>query len=64
MILFIAIPVAFVYYRYYVASLLVFAGIIPYGFFLRYLAERRVARMIREHPETLEHFEKEGVIVR
>jgi hypothetical protein len=64
MLLFIFVPMALVYYRYYVSSFLVFAGIIPFGFFLRYLAERRVARIIRKHPETLDHFEQEGVIVR
>ena len=64
MLLFIFVPLGLVYYRYYIASFLAFAGIVPYGFFLRYLAERSVDRIIRKHPETIDHFEQEGVIVR
>jgi hypothetical protein len=64
MILFIFTPMALVYYRYYVLSFIVFAFIVPYGLLLQYLAERFVARIIRKHPETIEHFESEGIVVR
>jgi hypothetical protein len=64
MILFILVPMVLVYYRYYVSSFLVFALIVPYGLFLRYLSELSVTRIIRKNPETLEHFEQEGVILR
>jgi hypothetical protein len=64
MLLFIFVPLTLVYYRYYVPSFLVFGGIVPYGLLLQYLAQRSVIRTIRKHPEALEQFEKEGVIVR
>lgn len=64
MLLFILVPVLLVYFGYYVYSFLVFAGMVPYGLFLQYLAERSVLGIIRRNPETIEHFEEEGVIVR
>ena len=64
MLLFIFVPLTLVYYRHYIPSFLVFAGIIPYGYLLRYLAKRSVTLIIQKHPEALDHFEREGVIVR
>ncbi len=64
MLLFIFVPLVLVYYRYYVYSFFVFAGMVPYGLFLQYLAERSIVKIIRRNPETIEHFEEEGVIVR
>jgi hypothetical protein len=64
MLLFIAGPVVLVINRYYTLSFVVFAMMVPYGLLLQYLAERYVARTIREHPETIGHFEDEGVVVR
>ena len=64
MLLFIFVPLVLVYYRYYVYSFFVFAGMVPYGLFLQYLAERSIVEIIRRNPETIGHFEEEGVIVR
>lgn len=63
MLLFIFVPLALVYYRYYVASFLVFAGIVPYGLLLEYAAEWSVSRAIRKNPETLDEFAADGVVV-
>ncbi len=63
MLLFIFVPLALVYYRYYIASFLVFGGIVPYGLLLEYVAERSVVRAIRKNPETLEEFADEGVVL-
>ncbi len=64
MLLFIFVPLVLVYYRYYVYSFFVFAGMVPYGLFLQYLAERSIVEIIRRNPETIGRFEEEGVIVR
>lgn len=64
MLLFIFVPLTLVYYGYYVPSFLVFCGMVPYGLVLQILAERSVVGLIRKHPETVAHFEREGVIVR
>ncbi len=64
MLLFIFVPLVLLYYRYYVYSFVVFAGMVPYGLFLQYLAERSIVEIIRRNPETIGHFEEEGVIVR
>ena len=49
---------------YFVVSFLVLLGMIPYGFFLRYLAQRSVCRFIEQHPETIDEFEANGIVAR
>jgi hypothetical protein len=62
MLLFIAVPVALVIKHLYAASFVVFALIVPYGFFVRYLAVRAVERYLQNHPDELEQFEQDGII--
>ena len=64
MLLFIIVPVWLVAKDYLLLSFVVFAGMIPYGFFLRRLAERSVSNFIRKHPEAIVQFEETGVITR
>ena len=62
MLLFIAIPIALVVNHFYAFSLVVFAFIVPYGFFLRHLAVRAVEQYLETHPEEFEKFEEAGII--
>jgi hypothetical protein len=62
MLLFIVVPILLVSQRQYSLSFVVFAFMIPYGFFLRYLAVRAVRNHIEDHPEKLEEFEAMGII--
>lgn len=62
MLLFIVVPVALVLKRFYGLSFAVFAFMVPYGLFVRYLAVRAVLRHLQEHPEEREQFEEAGII--
>ena len=62
MLLFIVVPIALVIKQFYAFSLVVFAFIVPYGFFLRHLAVRAVEQYLETHPEEFEKFEKAGII--
>ena len=62
MLLFIFVPIALVFMSQYVASFVVFAFMVPYGLFLRYLAIRAVRQFVTVHPETLTEFQDQGVI--
>ena len=62
MVVFIVIPIALVWKKFYALSFAVFALMIPYGFFVRYLAVRAVRHYLQMHPEEREHFEQLGII--
>ena len=61
-ILFMIVPIALVVERLYTLSFIVFALMIPYGFFMRHLAVRAVRHHLSEHPEDRDHFEQAGII--
>ena len=62
MVLFIVVPIGLVLKRFYALSFFVFAFMVPYGLFVRYLAVRVVRRQLELHPEKGEEFEQQGVI--
>ena len=62
MLLFVAVPIALVLKSFYAFSFVVFAFIVPYGFFLRHLAVRAVELYLQNHPEEVEKFEEAGII--
>jgi hypothetical protein len=62
MFLFIVVPIALVLKKFYTLSFLIFALMIPYGFFVRYLAVCAVRQRLQEHPEQLGEFEQAGII--
>ena len=62
MFLFIVVPIGLVLKSLYSLSFVVFAFMVPYGFFLRFLAVRAVRHHLEEHPEELEEFEQAGII--
>jgi hypothetical protein len=62
MLLFIFIPIALVFKEFYTLSFVVFAFMIPYGVFIRYLAVRAVRTHLAVHPESHEQFEQEGIV--
>ena len=62
MLLFIAVPIVLVLKSFYASSIVVFAFIVPYGFFLRRLAVRAVEQYLQNHPEEFEKFEEAGII--
>lgn len=62
MILFIFVPIALVLKRFYALSFVVFAFMVPYGLFVRYLAARAVRNYLENHPEEREEFEQSGII--
>ena len=62
MLLFIFTPIALVLYNRYTLSMIVFAFMIPYGFFLRFLAMRAVRAHIASNPDALDEFENQGII--
>ena len=62
MLMFIAVPIALVIEHLYAFSFVVFAFIVPYGFFLRHLAVRAVEQYLQNHPEEFEKFEEAGII--
>jgi hypothetical protein len=63
MVLFILAPIALVLKSFYALSFVVFALMLPYGFFVRHLAVRAVRRHLQEHPEDLEPFQQAGIIL-
>lgn len=62
MFVFIVGPIGLVMKRFYVLSFFVFAFMVPYGLFLRYLAVRVVRRRLELHPEQSEEFQQEGIV--
>ena len=62
MLLFIVVPIALVFKSFYGLSFVVFAFMVPYGLFVRYLAVRAVLQYLEEHPEQREEFEQAGII--
>jgi hypothetical protein len=62
MLLFIVIPIALVFKEHYAFSFVVFAFMIPYGWFIRFLAVRVVRRRLADHPNQVQQFEEEGII--
>ena len=62
MLLFIFVPIALVFKSFYGLSFVVFAFMVPYGLFVRYLAVRAVRQHLEEHPEQREEFEQAGII--
>ncbi len=60
--LFIAASALLVWRSYYLLGFFVLLTMIPYGFFLRYLAERSFANFIEEHPELVDEFVESRVI--
>ena len=62
MFLFIAVPIALVLKKFYTLSFLIFVLMIPYGFFVRYLAVCAVRQRLQEHPEQQGEFEQAGII--
>ena len=60
--LFIAASAALVWQGYQVLGFLVVLGMIPYGFFLRYLSERACSNFLEEHPETIDEFMENRII--
>jgi hypothetical protein len=62
MLLFIVVPIGLVLKSLYTLSLVVFALMVPYGFFLRHLAVRAVRHHLENHPEERDQFEEAGII--
>ena len=62
MLLFIAVPIVLVLKSFYASSVIVFAFIVPYGFFVRHLAVRAVEKYLQNHPEEFESFEEAGIV--
>jgi hypothetical protein len=62
MVLFVVVPIGLVFKKFYALSFFVFAFMVPYGFFVRYLAVRFVRRQLELHPEKGEEFEQQGII--
>ena len=62
MFLFIVVPVGLVFKGFYALSFVVFAFMIPYGLFVRYLAVCAVRQHLVNHPEAREEFEQDGII--
>jgi hypothetical protein len=61
-VLFIVVPVVLVFKAFYALSFVVFALMVPYGFFVRHLAVRAVRQHLSEHPEDREDFQQAGII--
>ena len=62
MLLFIAAPIVLVLKNFYGFSVIVFAFIVPYGFFLRHLAVRAVEKYLQNHPEEFDNFAEAGIV--
>jgi hypothetical protein len=62
MVLFILVPIALVFKRFYTVSFFVFALMVPYGLFLRHLAVRAVRQHLELHPEARDEFQQAGII--
>ena|SRR5436190_219882 len=63
MVLFIVAPVALVFKSFYTLSFIIFALMVPYGFFVRQLAVRAVREHLHEHPEERDQFEQAGILI-
>jgi len=63
MILFIFAPIALVFVRFYRLSFVVFAFMVPYGFLVRHFAVKAVRRHLISHPEAVDDFSSDGIIV-
>ena len=62
MFLFIFVPIALVFKKFYVASFLVFAFMVPYALTVRRLAVRAAYQHLRKYPEARPEFEEDGII--
>jgi predicted DNA repair protein MutK len=62
MFLFIVVPIALVLKNFYALSLIIFALMIPYGMFVRYLAVCAVRHHLERHPDKQTEFEQSGII--
>jgi hypothetical protein len=62
MVIFVVVPIALVWKKFYALSFGVFVLMLPYGFFVRYLAVRAVRQHLQAHPEERERFEELGII--
>jgi hypothetical protein len=61
-ILFIMVPIGLVFKDLYVWSFAVFSLMIPYGFFVRYLACCAVRKHLATNPAALEDFRNAGIV--
>jgi len=64
MLLFVFVPIGLVLMDDYKLSFVVFAFMVPYGFFLRYLAVRAVRQHLELHPVMVGDFTIQGIIGR
>ena len=62
MFLFVVAPIILVLKSFYALSFIVFALMVPYGLFVRWLAIRAVRRYLEKHPEECEKFEETRII--
>jgi len=62
MFLFVIVPPSLVLKGFFALSFVVFAFMVPYGLFVRYLAVRAVRHHLANHPEVREEFENDGII--
>jgi hypothetical protein len=62
MLLFIVVPIGLVMKEFYTLSFVVFAFMVPYGLFVRFLAVRAVRHHLADHPDEIEQFEQSGII--
>src|SRR5438876_2356745 len=62
MFLFVVAPIILVLKSFYTLSFMVFALMVPYGLFVRWLAIRAVRRYLENHPEECEKFEETRII--
>jgi hypothetical protein len=62
MFLFVIGPIVLVLKSFYALSFALFALMVPYGLFLRWLATRAVRRHLESHPEESDKFEETRII--
>ena len=62
MFLFVVGPIILVLKSFYTLSFIVFALMVPYGLFVRWLAIRAVQRYLKNHPDEWEKFEETRII--
>src|SRR5437667_8118200 len=62
MFLFVVVPVILASKSFYTLSFVVFAFMVPYGLFVRWLAVGAVRRYLENHPDECEKFEEAGII--
>ncbi len=63
MLLFVVVPIGLVLKEFYALSFVIFAFMVPYGFFVRYLSVRAVRRYLESHPEEVVEFKEAGIIL-